>query len=285
MTAQSRRPVEVLSSRRRASTANSTGLEYNSYRVEDDILSRIRSLLLSRNIRCPPRTPHSSDEDRNRCSEHYDTSDTVDRFDFSTAQSAVRSARSESGGLGFATTVHLRSQSEIPSMDGARRPTVPIHKRSTLRSTSSTNDLNTSIEDATVHVCPQCPPEETRKPFRLPRLVIKDKREKKETRIFGPASTLTPKAHPRMMPRSIRTDLPCCHPCDPRDVRRSKSVDRNIPSVGTIRTEPADLACFLAGCSPGPGECKKHRRRSSQFPLSPKRKINSRMAPNLLANA
>lgn len=288
MTTYSRRPIEVFSSKRRASTAGSTGLDYPTcYRVDEDILSRIRSLLLARNVRCPPRTPFTSDEDRQRHSEHCRTSDTSDRFDFSTAKSVTRLlVRTQSGGLGF--PIHLRSRSATFRMDGARRPTQPSISvpRCSLRATSSTNDLNVPQDDADLHAallpcCPPCPPEGTKKPFRLPRLVLREKSvKKKRDTNFRSCIDFTPRTPPANDNSTKKPDVPCC---PPYDVPASKPKDADPPAAHpkeqpdpprqlsgkTVKAEPADLACFLAGC--GPGECKTHRRRSSQ-PVSPKKK-------------
>jgi serine/arginine repetitive matrix protein 2 len=276
MPAEDRRPVQVFSSRRRASTANSIGLDYTTgYRVEEDILSRIRKLLLSRNGHCPPRTPYVSDEDRNHCSEHCCTTDTSDRFDFSTATSIRRLlVRTESGGLAFPETPFLRSSGTNLRMDGFRRPTqpsIPAQKRS-LRATSSTNDLSAAFNDAAEHetlltCCPPCPPEGTKKTFRLPRLVLRERSVKrKRDPVFRSCIDFTPRDAPSNETQATKPDLPCPH--TPSSRKSSKEIDpRRRLSGKTVKAEPADLACFLAGC--GPGECKTHSRRSSQ-PMSPK---------------
>ena len=292
MTAHSRRPIEVFSSKRRASTASSTGLDYPSnHRVEEDILFRIRSLLLSRNGRCPPRTPHTSEEDRNRHSRYCHTSDTSDRFDFSTAKSVTRLlVRTESGGLAFPVT-HLRSRIATSRMDVARRPTQPsisIKKRS-LRATSSNNDLSASLDDAAIHAallpcCPPCPPEDAKKTFRLPRLVLREKsvKRKRDTN-FRSCIDFTSRSPPANDALRQKPDIPCCPPPSSRPAT-SPTKESDLPQLlsgKTVKAEPADLACFLAGC--GPGECKTHRRGSLQL-LSPKEKNGIRAVDKGIAD-
>lgn len=265
MTAHSRGPIEVFSSKRRASTANSTGLDYSScYRVEEDILSRIRSLLLSRNDRCPPRTPYISEEDHNRHSEHCGTSDTSDPFDFSTAQSVTRLlVRTESGGFGFPIS-HLRSRSATSKMDVAHRPTQSsggVQRRS-LRTTSSANDLSAPLDDTALHAeflpcCPPCPPGDAKKTFGLPRLVLREKRDKKKRDPnFRSCIDFNPRA-PLADDALLKSpDIPVNQ--NPKEADPSRRL-----SGKTVKAEAADLACFLAGC--GPGECQKHLRGSSQY--------------------
>jgi hypothetical protein len=157
-------------SRRRSDTYNSTGLDYSTCsRVEDDIPTRIRSLLLSRHAYYPPRTPWPSDETASR---HRDDFDAVVGLDFKTAKTVAESAHSKSGRL------------SLPSKMAPDSPLIPEillvskhNKRLALQSGSSTNDLQAvrrsldgvdeigvgqAMEDAMIHqtllsCCPPCP--------------------------------------------------------------------------------------------------------------------------------
>ena len=162
----------------------------------------------------------------------------------------------------------------------SRRPTEPIllaAKRSTLRSTSSTNDLT---DDAKIHAteltcCPPCPPEERKAKVRLPRLVLRDPK-KRDTEARSCIEI-----NPRSAPDDAlihKTELPCCPPCDPPGIMSSKYTERkNINrTMGHLaneyKAEPSDLACFLAGCPPDRGGCKKHHRQPFLSHLSSKDK-------------
>lgn len=158
-------------SRRRSDNYNSAGLDHSTCsRVEDDIPTRIRSLLLSRHAYCPPRTPWPSDETASRHQEHYYA---VESFDFKTAKSVAEPARLKSGRL------------RLPSKLAPDLPLIPDmlpvsrqNKGSALRSSSSTNDLRAmsrsldgvdgiragqAMDDTMIHqtlltCCPPCPP-------------------------------------------------------------------------------------------------------------------------------
>ena len=176
-------------------------------------------------------------------------------------------------------------------MDVARRPTQPSvlpTKRRSLRAASSANDLSASQDDAAVHAvllpcCPPCPPEGTKKPFRLPRLpvVLREKSvTKKRDTTFRSCIDFTPRDSPA---NEVPTNQPAITCCPPYNTAISKAKAAEPPAASppketdpprrlsgkTVKADPADLACFLAGC--GPGECEKHRRRSSQS-VSPKEK-------------
>ena len=156
----------------------------------------------------------------------------------------------------------------------ARRPSIPIQKRS-LRATSSTNDLSASLGDAALHAallpcCPPCPPEDTKKIFRLPRLVLRKKSvKKKRDTNFRSCIDLTSRSPPANDTPPKKPDIPYY----PQSGRPSTSPPKEFNSPQRLsgkrgKAEPSDLACFLAGC--GLGECKTHTRRSSQ-PVSPEK--------------
>jgi MFS family permease len=277
------RPVEVIPSRRRRSTGDSTGLDYSSCRrIDEDIISRIRSLLVSRNGHYPPRTPFSSAEHFHRYSEGSDTVDIVASFDFSTAKSVARLARLSSGRLSlpWPKTI-LRNQSQS-SMDVqvSQRPTEPIlqtFKRSSLRSTSSTNDLT---DDARIHAtdltcCPPCAPEEQKKRLPPPRSIFRD--EKQQGTDIRSCIEINPGSPPDDT-LIHETELLYSPPCDPPGVKSSKHTEKKKTSsiieqvANECKAEPSDLACFLAGCPPGPGECKEHHRQQLRSHLSSKDK-------------
>ncbi|KAM3079429.1 hypothetical protein ACMFMG_005860 [Clarireedia jacksonii] len=181
-------PLEApILGRRRASSTLSTGLEEysTSYRVEEDILSRIRALVLSRSKTHPPRTPHPSDE-RNP-PQHEPR--VLGNFDFTTIKSPAGSIQSESQSM-----EHSDQFQQSESLDGgicidgpnSRRPTDPnvIIQKSPrgLRSSSSANDIGVTINitnDAAMDKEPinstSAPAEKKR--FRLPRLVLRDVKE------------------------------------------------------------------------------------------------------------
>jgi hypothetical protein len=170
MTALLERPAEVTASRRRASTITSTGFDYfNSSRVDEDISSCIRSFLLSRNVHYPPRTPFSSDEHLNFCSEDWNG---VDAFDFGFAKSVAKSALHEVRRLSLSLPEEKMAFSQIiiPSMDGGatRKPT-----EAALRPSSP---VETPFNDAEI---PCYPPPTTKDPeepkkFKFPRLALQD---------------------------------------------------------------------------------------------------------------
>ncbi len=159
-------------SRRRSDAHNSAGLDYSTcYRVEADIPTRIRSLLLSRQAYCPPRTPWPSDEMASRHQEDYDA---VESFDFSTAKSVAESARLKSGRLSLPSKL-----SSEPAYVPEILPVSGRGKRSAHRGNSSSFDLGAVkssldgveptgptqvLDDAMIHktlltCCPPCPPE------------------------------------------------------------------------------------------------------------------------------
>ncbi|KAH8817931.1 hypothetical protein F5882DRAFT_472233 [Hyaloscypha sp. PMI_1271] len=260
-------PVGVTSSRRRGSTIGSTGLDYSScHRVDEDIISRIRSLLLSRNDHRPPRTPCPSDEHNYRCSE---LEDTVGGFDFSTAQSVAKIARRETGRLSTPDIGKVSATSIEMEPQKAPRASLPSIKFAAPRShsSSSANDLKVHVDvegtiqsHTTVESDPDFPSE--KKPrFKLPKLVLQDKR--RVTRKVKSCMDINPPI-PEDDDKIHETELLCCPPCDPNDVPKSKYTT-NYPRWpgGMVRAVPGDLACFLAGCPPSHLECRKHHRRQN----------------------
>ena len=158
-------------SRRRSDTYNSTGLDYSTCsRIEEDISTRIRSLLLSRHTYYPSRTPWSSDEMASRHQEDYDG---VESFDFNTAKSVAESARFKSGMLSLPSKL-APDIPYVPEM----LPVSGRNKRPDLRSSSPTNNLcamnrsldgvdsietGQAMDDAMIHktlltCCLPCPP-------------------------------------------------------------------------------------------------------------------------------
>ena len=188
MTTKLQRPVEVFPERA-VSTAKSTGLDrLSGHRVDGDILSRIRSLLLSRNGHHVPKTPYHSEEDSHHCSEDYVASHTSDRFDSTNGQSVPWLLKhTQTGGLTFSEPSRRRSRSTTLKMDGVRKrspSSAPDQKRS-LRVISSTNDLSASLDDAAlreVHLssCSTPSPQVTNEPFRPFRLVLIEQGGKKK---------------------------------------------------------------------------------------------------------
>lgn len=241
--------VEVVPSlRRRASTEYSTGLDYSTcLLVDEDIVSRVRSLLLSRNDHWPPRTPNTSDEPFLRESESCEL---VSGFDFSSAKSVAKLARRVTGRLSVPEI--RRAQSKSAMADLERKPTQPL--KTILRVSSSTNDLKDPID-------PAFTPEPKSK-FRFPKLVLRDK---KATELEGIKSCVEISPLIPVNDEELhKTELDCCPPCDPTDPLPSKYLVKHprLPSPG-LEIEAADLACFMSGCEPALKNCSKHRRRSN----------------------
>ncbi|PBP25532.1 hypothetical protein BUE80_DR003552 [Diplocarpon rosae] len=240
-------PIEgVPSLPRRTPTEYSTGLDYSSTRG-DDIASRVRSLLLSRNGHCPPRTPNPSDEPYPR---YTGACDRVGTFDFSSAESVGKLARQVTGRLSNpdVRTSHLKS-AELGVME-LQQPAL----KSILRESSSANDLSDLIDH-------EFSPEPKNKSW-FPKLVLQDKKKPEPEGIKSciEISPLIPKDD-----SSIHgNDLDCCPPCDPLDPQPSKYLLKHskLPSHG-LEVEASDLACFMAGCDPGLKNCSIHRRRSN----------------------
>lgn len=261
----------MTSSRRRGSTVGSTGLDYsNSRRVDEDITCRIRSLLLSRNDHCPPRTPCPSDERNHRNSE---LDDTVGIFDFSTAKSVANLARQGTGRLDTSETRRCIARCLVKSAEmepqRSARPSLPSLKLPLprLHSSSSANDLKVPADDTIQSpMTPNADPDfpgETKTRFRLPRLVLQDKK------ISGKVKSCI-EINPPIPANDIRiheTELLCCPPCDPEDVPKSKyTTNYSKWDGGNVRARPGDLACFLASSPPGHHDCKKHHRRRESVP-------------------
>jgi hypothetical protein len=109
---------------RRSDAYNRTGLDYSTcYRVETDIPTRIRSLLLSRDAYCPPRIPWPSDDMASREQEDYDAAEC---FDFNSARSVAKSARLESGMVNLSSKL-VPDLSYVPEI-------LPVSRQNTERS-------------------------------------------------------------------------------------------------------------------------------------------------------
>jgi hypothetical protein len=109
---------------RRSDAYNRTGLDYSTcYRVEADIPTGIRSLLLSRHAYCPPRTPWPSDEMASRQQEDYDVAEC---FGFNSARSVAKSARLESGMVNLSSKL-VPDLSYVPEI-------LPVSRQNTERS-------------------------------------------------------------------------------------------------------------------------------------------------------
>jgi MFS family permease len=268
MNAEVERPT---SPRRRGSTFDSTGLDYSSCRLVDgDINGRIQSLLLSRNDHYPPRTPCPSDDHSHICTELQPT---TGGFDYSTAKSVGKLARQSIGQLSDPDI-----SAELAEMGSRKspRPSLPTIRLASLRNSSSANDLRAPFGDAiqspttpNIDIDPDFPGE-TKSRFRLPKLVLQDK--KKRTRKVRSCIEINPPI-PDDDERIHETELLCCPPCDPNDAPKSKYTT-NYPRWpgGAVRAVPGDLACFLAGCPPSHLECKKHhRRRDPQSSITDRR--------------
>ena len=234
--------VEVIPSlRRRASTEYSTGLDYTScLLVDEDIVSRVRSLLLSRDEHWPSGTLSPSDEDFAQ----PEDCQLVSGFDFSSAKSVAKLARQTTGRLSVPDIRRAYSKSEMADP----KPFQPKLK-SILRTSSSANDLEVAGEFA---------PEP--KKFRFPRLVLQDT---KKSELEGIKSCV--EINPLIPVNDAelhQTELECCPPCDPADPQPSKYLVKHprLPATG-LEVEAADLACFMSGCEPGLKNCSKHRRR------------------------
>jgi hypothetical protein len=218
MNAEAERPTL---SRRRGSTFDSTGLDYSScHLVDGDINCRIQSLLLSRNDHYPPRTPCPSDEHGHICTTELQA--TTGGFDYSTAKSVGKLARQKTGRLSDPDI-----SAELLEMGSRKtpRPSLPTIRLPSLRSSSSANDLRTSFGDDTQS--PTTPktgvdpdfPGETKSRFRLPKLVLQDK--KKRNRKVRSCIEINPPI-PDDDVKIHETELLCCPPCDPHDAPKSK---------------------------------------------------------------
>ncbi|KAM0135022.1 hypothetical protein ACHAP3_005112 [Botrytis cinerea] len=180
-------PAEVsVIGRRRRSSAQSTSFEYpTNCRVEEDILSRIRALVLSRNTSRPPRTPHPSDE---RNPPRYENRAFGSLDDYIGPQKPARGTRSDSGFLGvepYACNFRGSDGSmdiDVPPLQKTRQnsnPSVSPKRTSRLRGSSSANDLR--IDGGATDVDPSIDSKllksistPKKKYFTLPRLVVRD---------------------------------------------------------------------------------------------------------------
>ncbi|KAL2071220.1 hypothetical protein VTL71DRAFT_12455 [Oculimacula yallundae] len=245
--------VEVIpSQRRRASTDHSTGLDYSSsLLVDEDIISRIHSLLVPRNGHWSPQSLSTSEESS------PPELEPVSGFDFGSAKSVAKVARQVSGRLSVPEIRRLRTKSTMTEPE--RKPSQPL--KSILRVSSSANDLKTPVGQ------PASP--EPKSVFRFPKLVLRDKKplELEGIRSCVEINPLIPENDQELH----ETELDCCPPCGPTDLQPSKYLVKHskLPSHG-LEIEATDLACFMGGCEPGLKDCSKHRRRSgSVYARSP----------------
>ncbi|KAJ8062411.1 hypothetical protein OCU04_008952 [Sclerotinia nivalis] len=181
-------PAEVsVTGRRRTSSAQSTGFDHTTNcRVEEDILSRIRALVLSRNTSRPPRTPNPSDE-RNPPRHEARAFGSLDEY--ITPKKTARGTRSDSGFLSVEPQARNFQSSdgsmdiEVPRIQRSRQnsnPSVSTNKRTArLRGSSSANDLR--IDGGAAEIDPSIDSKlleskSTTKTsyFRLPKLVVRD---------------------------------------------------------------------------------------------------------------
>ncbi|KAF5874954.1 putative polyamine transport protein [Botrytis fragariae] len=183
-------PAEVsVIGRRRTSSAQSTSFEYpTNCRVEEDILSRIRALVLSRNTSRPPRTPHPSDE-RNPPRHENRAFGSLD--DYISPQKPTRGAHSDSGYLGVEPhACNFRGSDgsmdiDVPPLQRSRQnsnPSVSPKRTARLRGSSSANDLRidggvTDIDPSTDSKLLKSTSTPKKKYFTLPRLVVRDIKE------------------------------------------------------------------------------------------------------------
>ncbi|CZT41651.1 uncharacterized protein RSE6_01409 [Rhynchosporium secalis] len=240
--------VEVVpSQRRRASTNYSTGLDYSScLLVDEDIISRIHSVLVPRNDYWPSRSPSTPDEPS---PQEPETRELVSGFDFGSAKSVAKLARQATRRLSVPEIRGVQSNSIMADLE--QNTTQPL--KSILRVSNSANNLKDSAGNPS--------PSEPRGIFRIPKLVLRDI---KPTELEGIKSCV--EINPIIPDNDAElheNELDCCPPCDPDDSQPSKYLVKhsNLPTPG-LEIEAADLACFMGGCEPGLKECPKHRRRS-----------------------
>lgn len=229
--------LEMSSSRRRFSAATGSDQRFDPtshHPVAKDISSRIRSLLLSRNANRPPRAPNNSDEDLPR---YYDV-DSVqgfgDVFDFTTASRKTK--REREGRMSLPALTH-QSRSRSPSLislDGvASPPPEPsgVANRGSLRTVSSESDMidfaynpKPDAERGYLSDGPTSPPpppttpplptsdsSKSKKPFRFPRLILKNKEKPNMLAVRSCMSTngddlacfIAGCKHPRLTPLEI----------------------------------------------------------------------------------
>ncbi|PQE17690.1 Major facilitator superfamily transporter protein [Rutstroemia sp. NJR-2017a BVV2] len=263
----------------RASSTPSAGIEEysTSYRVEEDILSRIRALVLSRSKTRPPRTPHPSDE---RNPPQHETR-VLGSFDFATIKSPRGSIQTKSQSMEhFDQFQHFESLDGGMGIDGpnSRRPTEPnviIQKSSRgLRSSSSANDIGVTINitnDAAMDSEPlnATPSPAEKKRFRLPRLVLRDVKEPElpsGTRITvqsclkrAPGYKKVPVADP-----SVQDDDQTCPHCEQISNQGQATSDMSnnnaeFSQFDKLPQSPPQEAKHEIACSPHcPPNCGEH---------------------------
>lgn len=252
-------------SRQPGSAVNNTSMSTPSHRrVDEDILTRIRSLLLARNVSNPPRTPYPSDEQPgNNFSE--DGTSSPNR-NFINASTMERSARREKR-LSLPESIAELSRSPSMVMHGALESTTPapelfVFPAPNLRSSSSAHDLRTTSDTPDAFNLTDGPSSLPGKKKSRLKLVLQDIPKDKESQLVScvEISAKIPKND-----AAIHEDeLTCCPPCEPPEAQNSKYIISDGQWPKTIEAEPSDLACFLAGCPPGQLECQRHPNRRAQ---------------------
>jgi MFS family permease len=251
-------PLRASPAHRAASAVTSISTETPTIRrVDGDILSRIRSLLLARNGPQMPRTPYPSYERPDRGSEDSALNLVVIK------KAAIANRREKR--LSLPDSQRASTISGSPSMDifGVQKytdsePSVPDHYPIILSSSSDDGaqlgfDPNAVADVSKLTDGPSTLP--VQKKPRL-RLVLADKAKPKEPELVSCVEISS--NIPENDAKIHAEELPCCPPCSPPDSVPSKYVVRDNQWPKTVEAERSDLACFLAGCPPGDTNCSKH---------------------------
>lgn len=272
-------PVEVpVTSRRRTSSAQSTGFDYpTNCRVEEDILSRIRALVLSRNTSRPPRTPHPSDE-RNPPRHENRAFGSLDEY--FAPQKIARGVRSESGFLSVEPQVHnVRTSDGSMDVDISRIqrsrqnsiPSVSTNRRTTrLRGSSSANDLR--IDGGASNIDSSTDSKITspkRNYYRLPKLVVRDIQEPKKPKSskIAVGSCLPINNIYQKVPTEDTSDqdvdqsCPHCEQSASTEFPALAVADVKLSRFSTLPQSPPgeDKSQPEVACSPTcPSNCKEH---------------------------
>ncbi|CAG8953297.1 hypothetical protein HYFRA_00003504 [Hymenoscyphus fraxineus] len=232
-------------------------------RVDEDILKRIRSLLLARNVNNPPRTPYPSDEKPIANFSEDGTSSPKRNFNTTMKQSTRREKR-----LSLPESASGLSRSPSMVIDNAQKTSSPppelfMFPPHNLRSSSSAHDLRTSPDTPDVSNLTDGPSSTPGKKKARLKLVLQDIPKSKDTQ---PASCVEIGRGkiPKNDTALHEDELSCCAPCENPEEQPSKYIIRDTKWPKTIEAEPSDLACFLAGCSPGQLQCSKHPSRRAQ---------------------
>ncbi|CAD6442597.1 9528457a-1167-4454-bb1a-7cb3b8c3db9a [Sclerotinia trifoliorum] len=308
-------PAEVsVTGRRRTSSAQSTGFDHTTNcRVEEDILSRIRALVLSRNTSRPPRTPNPSDE-RNPPRHEAKAFGSLDEY--ITPQKAARITRSDSGFLGVELQARNFQSSdgsmdiEVPRTQRSRQnsiPSVSTNKRTArLRGSSSANDLR--IDGGAADIDPSIDSKlleskSTTKTgyFRLPKLVVRDieKPGKPSSSKIAVGSCLPPIKNiyqkvPTEDTSAQEIDQPCPHCEQPtnKECAALAVADDELSRFSKLPQSPPEEVKGQPeiACSPTcPPNCKEHYiyhplPSSTLLPKDDILKVDVTMVPDGVAN-